>query len=183
MTETRHWDQSQSLIHAVIGIDPPFTLLDAPWAIMAQMSEQLQPLLLLPRENRIFIDLSGLCKAKGVHGHGWWINWIYKTHHMPLDVFTIKTRWRSSESDSDRLSQVRATIESAPGPDLEIWDGAVIEMTWTWPVHDLDMVWTQTWQWTMMELKIKANQMELLQSQARTKRELSGIPADRSFGI
>ena len=27
------------------------------------------------------------------------------------------------------------------------------------------------------------NQMELLQSQARTERELSGIPADRSFGI
>ena len=25
--------------------------------------------------------------------------------------------------------------------------------------------------------------MELLQSQARTERELSGIPADRSFGI
>ena len=55
------WDQSQCSVQSVIGIDPPFTLLDAPWAIMAQMSEQLQPLSLLPRENRIFIDLSGLC--------------------------------------------------------------------------------------------------------------------------
>ena len=35
-----------------------------------------------------------------------------------------------------------AIIESAPGPDLEIWDGAGIEMTWTWPVYDLDMTWT-----------------------------------------
>ena len=28
-----------------------------------------------------------------------------------------------------------AIIESAPGPDLEIWDGDGYEMTWTWPGH------------------------------------------------
>ena len=44
-----------------------------------------------------------------------------------------------------------AIIESAPGPDLEIWDGAGNEMTCTWPVHDLYMtwkylVWTRAWQ-------------------------------------
>ena len=31
-----------------------------------------------------------------------------------------------------------AIIESAPGPDLEIWDGDGIEMTCTWPGHGLD---------------------------------------------
>ena len=39
-----------------------------------------------------------------------------------------------------------AIIESAPGPDLEIWDGDGIEMTCTWPEHDLDVVWTRAWQ-------------------------------------
>ena len=35
-----------------------------------------------------------------------------------------------------------AIIESAPGPDPKIWDGDGIEMTCTWPVHDLSMTWT-----------------------------------------
>ena len=33
------------------------------------------------------------------------------------------------------------------------------------------------------KIKIELDGMELLQSQARTERELSGIPAARSFGI
>ena len=45
---------------------------------------------------------------------------------MPLDVFTIQTRLRSSESGSDTLIQVSAIEESTPTPDLEICDGAVI---------------------------------------------------------
>ena len=48
-----------------------------------------------------------------------------------------------------------AIKESAPGPDLEIWDGDGYEMTWTWPGHDLDIIWTwpehdlnMTWTWS-----------------------------------
>ena len=45
-----------------------------------------------------------------------------------------------------------AIIESAPGPDLEIWDGDGYEMNWTWPGHDLDMVWTRAWQFAQFKM-------------------------------
>ena len=46
-----------------------------------------------------------------------------------------------------------AIIESAPGPDLEIWDGDGYEMNWTWPGHDLDMTWT--WSGPELDNKLK----------------------------
>ena len=50
-------------------------------------------------------------------------------------------------------------IKSAPGPNL--WDlrwrcyCEGVYMTWTWPEHDLDMVWTQAWQ--SFEKKLNVN--------------------------
>ena len=91
--------------------------------------------------------------TSGDHGdHGTSVSvgqWAYSDVSLNLTLCQWLTFWR--EICVISLRKVSwwvvvvggiAIIESAPGPDLEIWDGDGYEMTWTWPGHDLDMTWT-----------------------------------------
>ena len=96
--------------------------------------------------------------TSGDHGdHGTSVSvgqWAYSDVSLNLTLCQWLTFWREICVTSLRkvcwwvVGGGIAIIESAPGPDLEIWDGDGYEMTWTWPGHDLDMdmVWTRAWQ-------------------------------------
>ena len=95
--------------------------------------------------------------TSGDHGdHGTSVSvgqWAYSDVSLNLTLCQWLTFWREICVISLRkVSWVVgggggiAIIESAPGPDLEIWNGDGIEMTCTWPDNDLDMVWTRAWQ-------------------------------------
>ena len=73
----------------------------------------------------------------------WWKQWIW----VEKLIFPVSVTQKEQllgvlifEFNFDanlRLPSI-AIIESAPCPDLEFWDWAGIEMSWTWPGHGLD---------------------------------------------
>ena len=90
--------------------------------------------------------------TSGDHGdHGTSVSvgqWAYSDVSLNLTLCQWLTFWR--EICVISLRKVSwwwwvgdiAIIESAPGPDLEIWDLDGVEKTCTGPEHYLDMTWT-----------------------------------------